>query len=113
MATKTITTPEIDRRMEALRSDVNSLQGNVKGLADDAQNAASEQTRSALRAAEAVALRALKLAEDTASNMRKNADLWTQDGIDSARGTIRTQPLSAVLLSLGVGALIGTLFLRR
>ena len=113
MAAKTVTTPEIDRRMDALRRDVDSLQGNVKGLADDAHDAASQQARSALRAAEAVALRALKLAEDTASDLRRNADEWTQEGIDSARGTIRTKPISAMLLSLGIGALIGTVFLKR
>ncbi|MBV8976966.1 MAG: hypothetical protein JO261_01810 [Alphaproteobacteria bacterium] len=111
--TQPMTTSDIDRRMDALRSDIGTLQDDVKGLATDAQGVATDQARSALRAAEAVALRALKLAEDTASGMRNSADAWTQDNLDSARSTIRTQPISAVLLSLGIGAVLGSLFLGR
>jgi ElaB/YqjD/DUF883 family membrane-anchored ribosome-binding protein len=105
--------PELDKRMNALRSDVDALRGDVKDLADDAGGVATEGARTALRAAEAVALRALKLAEETASGLKSDVEEWTQDNLDAARDQIRAQPLSAFFISLGIGALIGAIFLRR
>lgn len=110
------TTKDIDKRIDALRSDVSALQTDAKGLVEDtadvATGAATERARIAMRAAEAVALRALRLAEDTASSVKGDVEDWTQDNLDSARDQIRAQPLSAFFLSLGIGALIGAIFLR-
>jgi ElaB/YqjD/DUF883 family membrane-anchored ribosome-binding protein len=114
--TRKKTTKDIDKRVHALRTDVSALQGDVKGLVEDttdvAANVATERARSAMRAAEAVALRALRLAEDTAFSVKGDVEDWTQDNLDSARDQIRSQPFSAIFVSLGIGALIGAIFLR-
>ena len=103
---------DLDKRMGALRSDVDALQDDMKGLADDAVDIGTDRARMAVRAAEAVALRALRLAEETASGMKDDVEDWANDNLDTARDQIRAQPLSAFFLSLGIGALIGAIFLR-
>ena len=40
-------------------------------------------------------------------------ETWTNDNLDSARESVRAQPLAAIALSMGAGALVGAIFLRR
>ena len=103
---------DLDKRIDALRSDFNSMQNNTKGLASDATDVASSQARDALRAAESVAERALRLAEETAQGFADDVEHWTNDNLDQARDKVREQPLSALLVSLGIGVLFGAIFLR-
>ncbi len=102
----------VDNRLGALRTDLDALQSDIKGLAGDAGDAANSRAHQAVRAAESVAERAYRLAEETASHMADDVGTWTNDNLDSARDSIRAQPLSALLLSLGIGAIIGAIFLR-
>jgi ElaB/YqjD/DUF883 family membrane-anchored ribosome-binding protein len=98
-----------DAKLGALRSDFAAIQSDLKKVAIDGEGLAQEQARAALRAAE----RALRLAEETAMDWADEVETWTNDNLDSARKSVRAQPLSAMLLSLGAGALLGAIFLRR
>jgi ElaB/YqjD/DUF883 family membrane-anchored ribosome-binding protein len=102
-----------DAKLGALRSDFAAIQSDLKKVAIDGEGLAQEQARAALRAAEGVAERALRLAEETAMDWADEVETWTNDNLDSARESVRAQPLSAMLLSLGAGALLGAIFLRR
>ena len=103
--TRRKTAKDIDKRLDALRSDLDALQDDTKGLATDAAGVAA-------RAAESLATRALRLAEETASGMASDAEAWTNDNLDGARERVREQPLAALLVSLGIGAILGALVLR-
>lgn len=85
---------QIEERMDALKSDFDSLQKNLRGLASGAQEAVRERT----------------------ADLLKNGgelDEWTTENIGSLRDVIREQPLASCILSLSAGALIGALMLRR
>ena len=103
----------IDSRLGALRSDLDALQSDMKGLAGDVETAADGRVRLAIRNAENVAERAYRLAEEAAGSMADDVEAWTNDNLDSVRESIKAQPLSAILLSMGAGALVGAIFLRR
>jgi ElaB/YqjD/DUF883 family membrane-anchored ribosome-binding protein len=104
---------DVDKRLGALRSDLDSMQKDMKSLAADAGDVANDRAQLAMRAAENVAERAFRLAEDTATHLADGVETWTNDNLDSARESIRTRPLSAFVLSMGVGALFAAIFLRR
>ncbi len=106
------TTKDLDRRLDALRSDFDALQSNTKGLASDTADVASGRAHDALRAAEGVAERALRLAEETAQGFAVDVEHWTNDNLDHARDKVREQPLAALLVSLGIGLVFGAIFLR-
>ncbi|MGA7711695.1 MAG: hypothetical protein WCA81_07325 [Rhizomicrobium sp.] len=103
----------IDKRLGALRSEIDALQGDIKGLASDAGNGADGRVHLAMRNAEIVAERAYRLAEEAATSVADDVETWTNGNLESVRGSIREQPLSALLLSIGAGALIGAAFMRR
>jgi ElaB/YqjD/DUF883 family membrane-anchored ribosome-binding protein len=103
----------IDKRLGALRADLDALQGDMKGLASDAGDVANDRANGAIRAAENLAERAFRLAEEAASQAAEDVEAWTNDNLDSVRETVRSQPLSAIALSMGAGALLGAIFLRR
>jgi ElaB/YqjD/DUF883 family membrane-anchored ribosome-binding protein len=111
-STKTKATRGIDKRVDAIRSDVKALQSDVKDLTDDTAALGSEGAKLAVRTAEAIALRALKLAEETATGVAGDVEDWANDNLESARDSIRAQPISALFVSLGIGALLGAIFLR-
>ena len=106
-------TKNIDKRLGALRSDLDALQGDMKGLAGDVTDVADGRVHRAIRDAENVAERAFRLAEEAATNMADDVETWTNGNLDSVREAIRAQPLSAIALSMGAGALIGAIFVRR
>ena len=103
----------IDIRLGALRSELDELQGDMKGLAGDVGDAADGRVHLAIRNAENVAERALRLAEEAAAHVADDVETWTNDNLDSVRGSVRDQPLSAIFLAMGLGALIGAIFMRR
>jgi ElaB/YqjD/DUF883 family membrane-anchored ribosome-binding protein len=103
----------IDTRLVALRSDLNALQADVRSAANDVGEVAGDRANTVMRTAESVAERALGLAEDAAVEWADDIEEWTSGSLDSARESVRTQPLSAILLAMGAGALLGAIFLRR
>ena len=110
---KTNGSKNIDSRLGALRSELDSLQADMKGLAGEVADVADGRVHLAIRNAENVAERAYRLAEEAAAHAVDDVETWTNDNLESVRGSVRAQPLSAIVLSMGAGALLGALFLRR
>jgi len=106
-------TKNVNKRLGALRSDIDALQGDMKGLAGDVIDVADGRVHLAIRNAEKVAERAYRLAEEAVGHAADDVETWTKGNLDSARETVRTRPLAAVALSMGAGALLGSIFLRR
>lgn len=88
----------IEARLDALKSDFHALQGDMKGLANGVGAAASDIVRTTNR---------------TAENALESVGEWTNDNVGSLRDQVRRQPLAAIVLSLGVGAVIGAILSRR
>jgi ElaB/YqjD/DUF883 family membrane-anchored ribosome-binding protein len=106
-------TKNIDKRLGALRTELDALQGDMKGLAGDVADVADGRVHVAMHNAENVAERALRLAEEAAAQMADDVETWTNGNLDSVRDAVRTQPLAAAALAMGVGALLGAIFMRR
>ena len=106
-------TKNIDKRLGALRSELDALQGDMKGLAGDVADVADGRVHVAMRNAENVAERAYRLAEEAVEQAADDVETWTNGNLDSAREAIRAQPLAAIGLSMGAGALLGAIFMRR
>jgi ElaB/YqjD/DUF883 family membrane-anchored ribosome-binding protein len=106
-------TKNINKRLGALRSELDTLQGDMKGLAGDVTDIADGRVHLAVRNAENVAERAYRLAEEAVEQAAGDVETWTNDNLDSARESVRAQPLAAIALSMGAGALLGAIFLRR
>jgi len=92
----------MDKHIAALREDIEALQDNMKSLVSDAGDAANERVNEAVRATENAAQQVLDDVED-----------WASGNVDSLRDRVREQPLMSCILSMGAGALVGALFLRR
>jgi ElaB/YqjD/DUF883 family membrane-anchored ribosome-binding protein len=110
----------IEARLDALRDDFATLQGDLKGLYGDVSEVASERASLAMRQAEEVADRAMLLAEEAAREAKikaleysEEAQEWAEDNADELRAHVRAQPLTALLIAGGVGAFLGAIFLRR
>jgi ElaB/YqjD/DUF883 family membrane-anchored ribosome-binding protein len=101
-ARRKATTPNLEARLEALRADLLQLQTDLKGLAGGVGDEASSRLSEMLSAT-----------EDMADQVATRVEEWTDDNMDSLRESVRDQPVAAVLMSLGVGALLGAIFLRR
>lgn len=106
-------TNTMDKRLGALRSEIDELQANMKGLADNAGDVVDDRVHLAIRNAENVAERAYHLAEEAAAHVADDVETWASGNLDSARQSVRANPFSAIALSMGAGALLGALFLRR
>lgn len=97
-------------RLGALRSELETLESDMKVLAGDVEGMADKRVHLAIHKAEEVAHRAYRLAEDSVNRVAGDVQEWAGDNLASARKSIRAQPLSALALSIGVGALIGAVF---
>ncbi len=111
---------DIDARLRTLRSDLDTLQQDMKALAGDVGEVANGRAQLAMRSAEDVAERALRLAEEAAAQANKKAvqvagevEEWADDNLANMRESVQAQPLAAMLLSLGAGAFLGALLSRR
>ena len=86
MAYKSRKNTTLESRLRTLQTEFADIQKEMRRLANDgatAVTAAGEQVEE-----------------------------WAEEGTDSVREAIRSQPFAAIALSMGAGALIGT-FLRR
>lgn len=92
---------DLDARVSALKGDFDSLQHNVRELLNSLGHEASSGLANATEAA-----------GEAAGTVAERVESWGEAGAESVRGAIRTQPLAAIALSMGAGALIGSL-LRR
>jgi len=89
---------QVEHRLSALRQDLEALQQDMRGLGEGVGEAAQERLKEALKATE---------------NLAAQMDEWTTENLDSLKESIREQPLAACAISLGIGALLGALILRR
>ena len=103
----------IDTRLRALRSDLDSLQENATSFVGDVENVANDGARAAIEAARNLAERAYRLADEAAASVTEDVEEWASDNLDAARETVREQPLAALAVAMGVGALFGAVLLRR
>ena len=78
---------DLEARLEALKSDLQALQHDMKGLA----HAAGQATGKAW----------------------DGAREQTDDTFGALQDSVRRQPLAAIILSVGAGALAGALLARR
>jgi ElaB/YqjD/DUF883 family membrane-anchored ribosome-binding protein len=103
------TQKKMDARLVTLRSELETLQTDMKGIADDVEGIADNRVHLAIRKAENVAQRAYRFAEDSATHVADDVEAWANGNVESARKSIRAQPISALALSIGAGALLGAI----
>jgi ElaB/YqjD/DUF883 family membrane-anchored ribosome-binding protein len=87
--------------VKKIAAQLDSLQSELSALRKDARelvNGVGEVAGSAV---------------DAAQGAYSDVGKWTKGNIASARHSVRNQPLAACLVSLGAGAVLGALFLRR
>jgi hypothetical protein len=87
-------TQRIAAQLDALQSDLTSLRRDAKEFANGIGKVAES---------------AVDAVEDTYDGVGK----WTNGNLGSMRDSVRSQPLTACLVFLGAGAVIGALFLRK
>jgi ElaB/YqjD/DUF883 family membrane-anchored ribosome-binding protein len=111
---------DVKSRVNGLRADLDRLRKDAVGLAGEMNGSASEGYRSAMQAAQALAERSFEVAEEatsrfgrTASRVSDGAEDWTIQSANFMRDTVRGQPLQSLLITLGLGAVIGAFFSRR
>lgn len=99
----------VEGQIKAIRSDLEALQRDLKGLASGGVALAEGQ---AMEVAHAAAERAQDL-KDRAQDLVEELENWGLESIEDVRDSVRSQPLAACALSMGAGALVGALLLRR
>ena len=85
---------KIANQLEALQSELSALRKDARKLTDGLARTADAAVSTA----------------ETASDGMAN---WTSDSVGLVQDWSRNQPLTACLLTLGAGAVLGALFLRR
>jgi hypothetical protein len=85
---------KVEAQIDALQSELSSLQKEARSIAGQVGKAAGN-------------------AVDAAEAAYNGVEQWTSENVKSVRGSVRDQPLTACLVSLGAGAVLGALFLRR
>ena len=92
---------DVQARLTALRSDLDALQKDMRGLVSDVGDVASKEVQGAMGGAIHSAQEAVEKLED-----------WSNENLDGVRDVVRHQPLAACVLSMSAGAIIGALLLR-
>ena len=93
---------DLQGKLDALRADLEALQSDMRELAGDVSGAASERMNAALNEA-----------MTSVQDMADRVEDWSTDNLETLRDQVREQPLASVMLSVGVGALLGAILLRR
>lgn len=99
----------LDSRLGALRSELETLEADMKGFAGDVEGVVDNRVHLALRKAENLAHRAYRYAEESSAHVAHDVENWADGNIDGARRSIQAQPFSALAISMGVGALVGAI----
>lgn len=92
---------ELDARIAALKQDFDSLQHDMRELLGSLGQEASDRVS-----------RVTEQAGEVASSAAEQVETFAEEGTETVREAIKAQPFAAIALSMGAGALIGTL-LRR
>jgi ElaB/YqjD/DUF883 family membrane-anchored ribosome-binding protein len=99
----------LDSRLGDLRSELETLESDLKGFAGDVENVADNRIHLALRKAEDIAHRAYRYAEESSTHVAQDVENWADGNVKHVRSSIRAQPFSAIAVSIGAGALIGAI----
>jgi ElaB/YqjD/DUF883 family membrane-anchored ribosome-binding protein len=89
------------KQVNRLAAQLDELQSQLSSLRKDARQLTDSVSKTAGAA--------LSTAEATYKDVGK----WTSDNVDNVYEWGHDQPLTACLVSLGIGAVLGALFLRR
>jgi len=90
---------EVQARLNAVRSDLDTLQKDVRGLMSEVGGVASREVQDAMGGAIHSAHEAVER-------------IWSSENGNSVREVLRNQPVAACVISLGAGAIIGALLAR-
>ena len=93
---------DMQSKLDALKADLEALQLDMRGLAGEVSGVASERMNEALSSA-----------MEAVQDMAERVEGWGEDNLESVREQVRNQPLASVVLSMGAGAILGALLLRR
>jgi ElaB/YqjD/DUF883 family membrane-anchored ribosome-binding protein len=92
--------------LEALRTDIRSL---AQGIGSEASGRVTE----ALKSAEERLTGLLSASELAAAEAYDQAEVWANENMDTLRENVREQPVTACLIAMGAGALLGAILFRR
>ena len=113
------TNSNIDAKLARLKTDLETLQKDIRGLAGEVGGVASNRANEALKSAERLAERAYQLAEETAdqataygAKAAEDIEAWTNENAETLRETVREQPITSLAIAVGAGAFLA-LLLRR
>ncbi|HEY3638834.1 MAG TPA: hypothetical protein VGK90_11855 [Rhizomicrobium sp.] len=87
--------------MNRLTAQLEELQSELSNLRKDARHLSDGISRTA------------GVAVDTAEAAYQGVGKWTSDNVDTVSDWSREQPMAALLVTLGLGAVLGALFFRR
>ena len=88
--------------LELLQEDLSALQANMTKVMAGLSSAASHGVTDAFRTA-----------STTTEDVIEQVEAVGQEGVDTVRKTIRSQPLVACAVSVGAGALLGAFLARQ
>ena len=89
---------DVQARAQAIRSDIEALQRDMRGMVTDATSAAAKNMNNAV---------------ETAGDAADRMSHWSNENIASMRDAVRQQPLTAFALAVSAGALLGAMWSRR
>jgi ElaB/YqjD/DUF883 family membrane-anchored ribosome-binding protein len=93
---------DLSARLDSVRAGLDALQQDMRGLLNDVGGAAGDQVQGATT----LAAKATKEAAECVEKLSNKS-------LEGMRVTVRGRPLAACALSIGAGALLGALLLRR
>ena len=86
--------PQVQTHLSAVKSDLDALQKDVRGLMGEVGGAATREVRGAVGSA------------------AERIESWSSVNLAGVRDAVRSQPLKACAISVGAGAILGALLLR-
>jgi ElaB/YqjD/DUF883 family membrane-anchored ribosome-binding protein len=89
------------KQVNRLAAQIDELQSQLGSLRKDARQLTDTVSKTA------------GAALGTAEATYKDVGKWTYDNVDDIREWGRDQPLAALFVAMGIGAVLGALFLRR
>ena len=108
--------PTADPKVSAARESFSHVKEDLHRLKDDALETASATAQAAKQVARKgvdTAKDYAKQGMDTANEYAKQANDYAMDGYESACNFVRERPATAMLIAVGVGAIVSRLLLPR
>jgi ElaB/YqjD/DUF883 family membrane-anchored ribosome-binding protein len=92
---------DVSTRLESMRSELDALREDMRGLLNDVGDAVGGQVQGAMESA-----------SESVQGAVDHFEEWSNESLHGMRKTVRERPLAACALSVGAGALLGAIFLR-